>query len=69
MCGAMDQFSAAVGEHPISIEIRASWSPIISDSDQMLAHIQAWCNLLGEVAGLPPIAEGVAPISAARRKA
>ena len=51
------------------IEIRASWSPIISDSAQMLAHVQAWCNLLGEVAGLPPIAEGVAPISAARRKA
>jgi hypothetical protein len=35
----------------------------------MLAHIQAWCNLLGEVAGLPPVVEGIAPISAARRKA
>ena len=51
------------------IEIRASWSPIIKESGDMLAHIQAWCNLLGEVAGLPPIVEGVATISAARRKA
>ena len=51
------------------IEIRASWSPIIKESSDMLAHIKAWCNLLGEVAGLPPVVEGVAPISAARRKA
>jgi hypothetical protein len=51
------------------IEIRASWSPIINESSDMLAHIQAWCNLLGEVAGLPPVVEGVAPISTARRKA
>jgi hypothetical protein len=34
----------------------------------MIKHIDAWCNLLGEVAGLPPIVEGVAPISAARRR-
>jgi hypothetical protein len=50
------------------IEIRASWSPIIKDSAEMIKHIDAWCNLLGEVAGLPPIVEGVAPISAARRR-
>ena len=50
------------------IEIRASWSPIIKDSADMIKHIDAWCNLLGEVAGLPPIVEGVAPISAARRR-
>lgn len=51
------------------IEIRASWSPIIKDSNEMLSHVLAWCNLLGEVAGLPPTVEGVAPITAARRKA
>jgi hypothetical protein len=50
------------------IEIRASWSPIIKDSAEMIKHIDAWCNLLGEVAGLPPVVEGVAPISAARRR-
>jgi hypothetical protein len=51
------------------IEIRASWSPLINDSTEMAAHVMAWCNLLSEVAGLPPVVEGVAPISAARRKA
>lgn len=51
------------------IEIRASWSPIIKDSNEMIAHVLAWCNLLGEVSGLPPMVEGVAPISGARRKA
>ena len=51
------------------IEIRASWSPIITDPNEMISHVLAWCNLLGEVAGLPPVIEGVAPISAARRKA
>ncbi|CAB4547992.1 unannotated protein [freshwater metagenome] len=50
------------------IEIRASWSPIIKESTEMIRHIEAWCNLLGEVAGLAPIVEGVAPISAARRR-
>jgi len=50
------------------IEIRASWTPIIKDSAEMIKHILAWCNLLGEVAGLAPIVEGVAPISAARRR-
>lgn len=51
------------------IEIRASWSPIIKEGSDMLAHINAWCDLLGEVAGLPPAVEGVAPISSARHKA
>jgi hypothetical protein len=51
------------------IEIRASWSPLIDDAKQMISHVLAWCNLLGEVAGLPPVVEGVAPISSARRKA
>jgi hypothetical protein len=51
------------------IEIRASWSPKINDPNEMISHVLAWCNLLGEVAGLPPVVEGVAPISAARRKA
>jgi len=51
------------------IEIRASWSPLINNSDEMISHVMSWCNLLGEVAGLPPVVEGVAPISAARRKA
>ena len=50
------------------IEIRASLTPIITDPAQILDHILAWCNLIGEVSGLPPVEEGVASIAAARRR-
>ena len=50
------------------IEIRASWSPILTTAEELIPHVQAWCNFIGEVAGLPPIADGVASISSARRR-
>jgi hypothetical protein len=50
------------------IEIRASWSPILTKPEELIPHVQAWCNFISEVAGLQPIAEGVAPISSARRR-
>jgi Protein of unknown function (DUF3000) len=50
------------------IEIRASWSPEINSPVDIFAHVQAWCNLITEVAGLPPVPEGVASIGAARRR-
>jgi hypothetical protein len=50
------------------IEIRASWSPIIASPEEIFAHVQAWCNLMTEVAGLPPIPDGVASIGSARRR-
>lgn len=50
------------------MEIRASWTPLISDIDDIALHVHAWCNLMSEVAGLPPIPDGVASISAARRR-
>lgn len=50
------------------IEIRASWSPVINQIDDIFLHVQAWCNLMTEVAGLPPVPEGVASLSAARRR-
>jgi hypothetical protein len=50
------------------IEIRASWSPIISSPEDMFTHVQAWCNLITEVAGLPPLPEGVSTIASARRR-
>ena len=50
------------------IEIRASWSPQIQKSEEMIQHVQAWCNVIGEIAGLPPIADGVASLSAQRRR-
>ena len=50
------------------IEIRASWSPTITAPTDIFLHVQAWCNLMTEVAGLPPAPEGVASIGAARRR-
>jgi hypothetical protein len=50
------------------IEIRASWSPIIKSADEMFNHVNAWCNLLATVAGLPPIPDGVSVISPSRKR-
>jgi hypothetical protein len=50
------------------IEIRASWSPLITQPSEIFSHVQAWCNLMTEVAGLPPIPDGVASIGSAKRR-
>lgn len=50
------------------IEIRASWSPILTQPEDLSAHVQAWCNFMSEVAGLPPLVEGVASINSHRRR-
>lgn len=42
------------------IEIRASWTALISKSEELVNHLEAWCNLLAEVSYLQPIPEGVA---------
>lgn len=42
------------------IELRASWSP----SGPLPAHVEAWAELLGMLAGLPPGSEGVAVLGA-----
>ena len=49
------------------IEIRASWTPISTEPHELMKHIQSWCNLISEVAGLPPVPEGVSAITSARR--
>lgn len=51
------------------MEIRASWTPLLSQIEEIFPHVQAWCNLMTEVAGLPPLPEGVATIGSARRRA
>jgi hypothetical protein len=50
------------------IEIRASWSPLVTHPSEIFPHVQAWCNLMTEVAGLPPIPDGVASIGSAKRR-
>jgi len=49
------------------IEIRASWTPIVTEPVELMKHIESWCNLIAEVAGLSPVPEGVSAISSARR--
>ena len=50
------------------IEIRASWTPIISSPNEIMKHISGWCNLISEIAALPPIPEGVSAITSAKRR-
>jgi hypothetical protein len=50
------------------IEIRASWTPVIVESDEIFSHVYAWCNLISEIAGLPPLPDGVASIGSSRRR-
>ena len=45
------------------IEIRASWTPKISKSQDIAAHISGWCTLLAELSGLTPIPEGISVIN------
>ena len=48
------------------IELRASWTPLITTADDISAHLRAWSELLGMAAGLPPLPEGVVPIATRR---
>ena len=50
------------------IEIRASWTPVVSEPVDIIHHIESWCNLISEVAGLPPVPDGVSTISSARKR-
>jgi hypothetical protein len=49
------------------IEIRASWTPIVTHPTLIIDHIDSWCRLICDVAGLPPIPEGVSAITSNRR--
>lgn len=41
------------------IEIRASWTPVLTEGIGLTAHLSAWDHLLCTLAGLPPLPEGV----------
>ncbi|MFJ2115464.1 MULTISPECIES: DUF3000 domain-containing protein [unclassified Streptomyces] len=45
------------------IEIRASWTPREGrgGAPDTTAHLAAWCDLLCQIAGLPPLSPGAAP--------
>ena len=50
------------------IEIRASWTPVITDPVELMKHISGWCTLIAEVAGLEEITEGVSAINTLRSR-
>jgi hypothetical protein len=52
------------------VEIRASWTPHTSTEHPWVdlgPHLQAWADLLAELAGLPPLAPGVVALPRQRR--
>jgi Protein of unknown function (DUF3000) len=51
-------------------ELRASWSPVISEESSagLDGHIAAWCDVVCAAAGLPPAAPGVAALRPQRRR-
>ncbi len=48
------------------VELRASWTPIITSAADMVRNLQAWSELLCLTAGLPPLPDGVVPIAPRR---
>ena len=50
------------------VEIRASWTPVVTSADDVTRHLMSWSELLCTTAGLPPLPEGVVVMSARRRR-
>ena len=48
------------------VELRASWTPNITTSADVVRNLQAWSELLCLTAGLPPLPDGVVPIAPRR---
>ena len=48
------------------VEIRASWTPVLGSGADIVAHVEAWQDLLCMVAGLPLLPEGVVPLPVRR---
>lgn len=49
------------------VELRCSWTPRFDGDDDPARHLRAFCDLLADVAGLPPDVPGVVSIGARRR--
>ena len=47
------------------VEIRASWTP---DEESIGAHVEAWADVLTQIAGLPPLPVGVSALPSTRRR-
>lgn len=49
------------------LELRCSWTPTLDMRHPLTAHLAAWEDLMGHVAGQPPLPPGVAQLPAGRR--
>lgn len=51
-------------------ELRASWSPVAGATQQteLGGHVAAWCDVVCQAAGLPPLPPGVAAFRPQRRR-
>ncbi|EPH02870.1 hypothetical protein HMPREF1531_02186 [Propionibacterium sp. oral taxon 192 str. F0372] len=45
------------------VEIRASWTPEVTEPEDIASHLRAWQNLLCTTTGLPQLPEGVVPLT------
>lgn len=48
------------------VELRSSWTPRLDAGHPLTPHLQAWEDLLGQVAGEPPLPPGVASLPVGR---
>ncbi len=48
------------------VEIRASWTPMLSADESLAAHVAAWQDVLCTLSGLPPVPPGVLPLAPRR---
>ncbi|MCW2802197.1 MAG: hypothetical protein JWN06_414 [Propionibacteriaceae bacterium] len=49
------------------VEVRASWTPQLTDGAGLAAHLEAWGELLCTTAGLPPLPAGVVAMPSRRQ--
>ncbi len=62
---ASTPFGTKRAEAPQShIEIRASWTPLLDEDHPLTVHLDAWQDLLCEIAGLPPQDDTVISLAA-----
>lgn len=69
-CVATESFGGMAEEDASAqIEVRASWTPVVTDADaglDLAPHVEAWAELLCTAAGLPPVPDGVTVIPSRR---
>ena len=55
-----ESFGGMADEEPrAEVEVRASWTPVLTNGVGLAAHLSAWAELMCTTAGLPPLPAGV----------